>query len=178
MPDRITMTRTATIRSCQLFMGTNTAAYRANTVAIAAMMPECMLQIIAQPQRKPTAGDHDSLRNTYTPPVSGYADASSAQISAPQSVSAPAAIHTNRMPATDGIWRVISDGCTKIDAPMIVPTTIAVAWVRPRERRRVPVIERRTRGPLGSWAAMVPEAGPFGEPPGHPGRGAASSRWQ
>jgi hypothetical protein len=40
------------------------------------------------------------------------------------------------MPVTDGIWRVISDGWTKIDAPMIVPTTIAVAWVRPRDGRR------------------------------------------
>jgi hypothetical protein len=29
---------------------------------------------------------------------------------------------------------VISDGCTKIDAPMIVPTTIAVAWGNRRER--------------------------------------------
>src|SRR5262245_56371092 len=109
---------------------------------MAAMMPECMLQIIAQPQRKPTAGEHDSLRNTYTPPVCGYADASSAQISAPHSVSAPAAIHTNRMPATEGICRVISDGCTKIDAPMIVPTTIAVACVSPSERRRSPVTGR------------------------------------
>jgi hypothetical protein len=31
------------------------------------------------------------------------------------------------MPVTDGICFVISDGCTKIDAPMIVPITIAVA---------------------------------------------------
>ena len=51
------------------------------------------------------------------------------------------AVHTNGMPA-NGIWRVISDGCRKIDAPMIVPTTIAVAWVRPSERRRGPVTER------------------------------------
>ena len=71
------------------------------------------------------------------PPVRGYADANSAQMSAPQSVSAPAA-----MPATEGIWRVISDGWTKIDAPTIVPTTIAVACVSPRERRREAVTAR------------------------------------
>jgi hypothetical protein len=54
-------------------------------------------------------------------------------------VSTPAAIHTNTMPATEGIWRVISDGCTMIDAPMIVPTTIAVVCVSPSERRRPPI---------------------------------------
>jgi hypothetical protein len=47
----------------------------------------------------------------------------------------PAASHASRIPPTDGICRVISDGWTKIDAPMMVPTTIAVAWVRPRDRR-------------------------------------------
>jgi hypothetical protein len=31
------------------------------------------------------------------------------------------------MPVTFGICRVISDGCTKIDAPMMMPTTIVVA---------------------------------------------------
>jgi hypothetical protein len=46
------------------------------------------------------------------------------------------------MPATEGIWRVISDGWTKIDAPTIVPTTIAVACVSPRERRRAAVTAR------------------------------------
>src|SRR5204863_4643642 len=101
---------------------------------MAAMIPECMLQNIAQPQRKPTAGDHASLRNTYTPPVWGKAEDNSAQMSAPQSVSAPAATHTSKMPETDGIWRVISEGCTKIEAAMMVPTTIAVACVSPRER--------------------------------------------
>ena len=34
---------------------------------------------------------------------------------------------TIKTPDIDGAWPVISDGCTKIDAPMIVPTTIAVA---------------------------------------------------
>ena len=107
-------------------------------------MPECMLQNIAQPQRKPSAGEYASRRNTYTPPVCGNADASSAQTSAPNSVSTPAASQTSRMPDTDGICRVISDGCTKIDAPMMVPTTIAVACVSPSEGRSADIDQRGT----------------------------------
>ena len=56
---------------------------------MAATMPECMLQNIAQPQRNPASGENVSRRNTYTPPVCGNADASSAQTSAPNSVSTP-----------------------------------------------------------------------------------------
>src|SRR5206468_3898638 len=98
------------------------------------MMPECMLQNIAQPQRNPTAGENISRRNTYTPPVCGNADDSSAQMLAPNHVSAPAATHTSSIPPNVGTARLTSDGCTKIDAPMIVPTTIAVACGRPIER--------------------------------------------
>ena len=46
-------------------------------------------------------------------------------------VSAPAAAHTSSMPVGDGTAPDTSDGCTKIDATMIVPITIAVARVRP-----------------------------------------------
>ena len=45
---------------------------------------------------------------------------------------------TIKTPDIDGTWPVISDGCTKIDAPMIVPTTIAVACGK-RITRRSPV---------------------------------------
>src|SRR6266550_1956312 len=100
------------------------------------MIPECMLQNIAQPHRKPSEGEYASRRNTYTPPLSGYTEASSAQIRAPASVSAPAKAHTRTTPATERISPVITEGCTKIDAPMIVPTTIAVARTGPMERRR------------------------------------------
>src|SRR5580765_3762388 len=98
------------------------------------MMPECMLQNIAQPQRNPAAGENISHRNTYTPPVRGYAEASSAQILAPNHVSAPATIHTSSIPPKVGTARLTSDGCTKIDEPTMVPTTIAVACVSPIER--------------------------------------------
>src|SRR5882762_3781155 len=101
---------------------------------MAAMIPECMLQNIAQPQRNPTAGEYVSLRKTYTPPVRGKADANSAQQSAPKRVSSPAAIQTANTPGTDGTSRAISEGWTKIDAPMMMPTTIAVACPRPIER--------------------------------------------
>jgi hypothetical protein len=68
--------------------------------------------------------------NTYTPPVSGNAEASSAQTIAPNSVSTPHAAQTNMIWRGVSRWRAISDGCTKIDAPMIVPATIATAFRR------------------------------------------------
>jgi hypothetical protein len=100
------------------------------------MMPECMLQNIAQPQTNPAAGENASRRNTYTPPVLGNADTSSAQTSAPHRVSRPEAIHAANTPPTEWIAPVTAEGCTKIEAPMIVPTTMAVARPRPKERSR------------------------------------------
>jgi hypothetical protein len=66
--------------------------------------------------------------------VRGSADASSAQMLAPNHVSAPAASHTSSMPAKLGTARLTSDGWTKIEAPTMVPTTIATAWTRPIDR--------------------------------------------
>lgn len=43
-------------------------------------------------------------------------------------MSSPEVSHTSNAPTTDGTCPVTSDGWTKIDAPMIVPTTMAVAW--------------------------------------------------
>src|SRR6266568_5334038 len=57
-------------------------------------------------------------------------------MSAPASVRTPATIHTANTPPTDGTAPLTTDGCTKIDAPMIVPTTIDVARMRPRDRWR------------------------------------------
>src|SRR5436189_4965701 len=115
MPDRARMPPTAATLIPASVIGTMVAAYRANTIAIAAMMPECMLQNIAQPHRNPAAGENISRRKTYTPPVRGYADVSSAQMLAPNHVSAPAATHTSSMPANVGTARLTSDGCTKIE---------------------------------------------------------------
>src|SRR5215213_3963256 len=50
------------------------------------------------------------------------------------SVSAPAAVHTSRTPPMDGTAPDTRDGCTKIEAPMMVPTTMAVARPRPMAR--------------------------------------------
>ena len=47
----------------------------------------------------------------------------------------PAHPHTSNAPGIEGISPVTSEGCTKIDAPIIVPTTIAVAWGRRIARR-------------------------------------------
>src|SRR5688500_11869542 len=55
---------------------------------------------------------------------------------------------------TSMIWegvsrcRAISDGCTKIDAPMIVPTTIAVALVMVRDRVRSGMARQRSHIPV------------------------------
>src|SRR6185436_15762367 len=53
---------------------------------------------------------------------------------APNQVNAPATIHTSSIPPKVGTARLTSDGWTKIDDPTMVPTTIAVACVRPIER--------------------------------------------
>src|SRR2546430_9491050 len=106
------------------------------------MMPECMLQNIAQPQRKPAAGEKRWRRKMYTPPVRGIAEESKAQTLAPNQVSAPAAIQTKSMPPKLGTARDTSDGCTKIDEPTIVPTTIAVACVNPIVRANLAVTPR------------------------------------
>src|SRR5712691_6887780 len=59
---------------------------------------------------------------------------------APNQVSAPAAIQTSSMPANVGTALLTSDGCTKIDEPTIVPTTMAVACVRPIVRASLDAI--------------------------------------
>src|SRR5205807_7142006 len=70
-------------------------------------------------------------------------DASSAHTSAPHKVNAPAASHTSMTPPVLGIRRVISDGWIKIDAPTMIPTTRAVAWESPIERRSAGGMESR-----------------------------------
>src|SRR5438445_4045733 len=79
------------------------------------------------------------------------ADDSSAQMEAPNQVSAPAAIQTRSMPLKLGTARLTSDGWTKIDEPTIVPTTIAVACVKPivRASFAVTAAHRITRSASG-----------------------------
>src|SRR5215469_4196955 len=100
------------------------------------MMPECALQNIAHPHRNPTGVATVSLRKTYTPPVCGKTDDSSAQTSEPSSVSTPATPQTESTPAKVGTCRLISEGCTKMDAPMMMPTTMALACRSPMGRSR------------------------------------------
>src|SRR3954463_1438989 len=101
------------------------------------MMPVCIVQNIAHPHMNAMLGDSDSERKTYTPPAFGYAEESSAAISAPKSVSTPATIQTKYTAESDGTAALIADGWTKIDAPMMMPTTRAVACTRPNERRSI-----------------------------------------
>ncbi len=117
------------------------------------MMPVCIVQNIAQPQRNATPGEKASERNTYTPPAFGNADASSAAISAPNSVNTPATNQTAYTADSLGTEAVIADGWTKIDAPMMMPTTSAVACVRPRERLSVTPRPSDPRYPLDSCSS-------------------------
>jgi hypothetical protein len=95
-----------------------------------------MLQNMPHPHVNPTAGEKISFRKTYTPPVVGKTAESSAQTSAPQKVSPPAASQTSSTPPAFGTSRVISEGCMKMDAPRMIPTTIAVEWARVMDWRR------------------------------------------
>jgi len=47
----------------------------------------------------------------------------------------PDASQTSRIPVTDGTRLVTDEGWTKMADPIIVPTTIAVAWGRRMARR-------------------------------------------
>jgi hypothetical protein len=67
------------------------------------MIPVCIVQNIAQPQRKPASGENVSRMNTYNPPVCGKAEDSSAQTSAPKNVRMPHAVQTSMI--CDGVSR-------------------------------------------------------------------------
>src|SRR6266853_4045356 len=109
-------------------------AYRASTTAMAAKIPACITQNIPHPHRNASAGEYMRFRKTYTPPVSGNNQLSSAHTSAAQSVNKPETSHARITPRPSGTSRTISVGCTKMNAPTIIPTTIAVAVVGPMER--------------------------------------------
>jgi hypothetical protein len=55
-------------------------------------------------------------------------------MSAPKRVSTPASSQTSNIPEMLGTRLVISDGWTKIEAPMMMPATMAVALKRPMGR--------------------------------------------
>src|SRR5262245_51820857 len=71
---------------------------------------------------------------------------------APNQVSAPATTHTSSIPAKLGTARLTSDGWTKIDAPTIVPTTIAVACVRPIDRASLDMVIARLKPSRSTFA--------------------------
>src|ERR1017187_9235830 len=69
----------------------------------------------------------------------------------------PAASHTERTAETVGTWRLISEGCTKIEAPTIMPTTMAVAWRSQMGRWGVdnnPKAEKKIIGVMGATGAQ------------------------
>ena len=59
------------------------------------------------------------------------------------------------MPPKVGTARLTSDGCTKIDEPTMVPTTMAVAWVRPIERASFSDTGRMLSPGSDPWSSTV-----------------------
>src|SRR5215210_7655145 len=87
-----------------------------------------------QPKRKPSAGLYASRRKTYWPPARGIIAASSAQQSAPVIVKTPASVQARS--SQPGAPTSLDDSADvmKMPEPIIEPTTIIVASIRPRLR--------------------------------------------
>ncbi|MEE9246108.1 MAG: hypothetical protein V3U63_07885, partial [Gemmatimonadota bacterium] len=59
--------------------------------------------------------------------------------------------HTRNTAVFEGTWALITEGWTNIEAPMIVPTTMAVALVSPMERLSSgAVVSMSASHPLGT----------------------------
>src|SRR4051812_39944464 len=71
---------------------------------------------------------------TYSPPDCGRIAPSSAKVSAPKNESTPPTNHARYTYFAEPTASIIVPGTRKMPLPMIVPTTIAVAWLGPRAR--------------------------------------------
>src|SRR5437870_5584718 len=89
----------------------------------------------------------------------------------------PQRSQTSSIPPALGTRRLISDGCTKIDAPMMMPTTMAVARNSPMDRVRllirsiivtlflsVATAYGQCVEPLWTAGPLIPRAGIGGDP--------------
>src|SRR5271169_2190504 len=74
---------------------------------------------------------------TYSPPACGFIAPSSAYVIAPAIDSAPPTIHARYTNRAEPTACIISAGTRKMPLPIIVPTTIAQAWLTPSSRSRV-----------------------------------------
>src|SRR5207302_708944 len=70
----------------------------------------------------------------YSPPACGFMAPSSAYVIAPASESAPPTIHAKYTSRAEPTACIISAGTRKIPLPIMVPTTIAPAWLTPSSR--------------------------------------------
>src|ERR1044072_2625954 len=95
-----------------------------------------MMRNRPQPKRNPMDGPYASRRNTYCPPARGHIAASSAQQSAPLSVSTPASAQAASSQPGEPRSRDDSAEVMKMPEPIIEPTTIIVASSRLRPRSR------------------------------------------
>src|SRR5258705_13633732 len=106
----------------------------AKATATAAIVPVWITKNRAQPKRNPIEGPYASRRKTYCPPARGHIAANSAQHRAPVIVSTPARAHATS--SHPGAPTSLDDSAEviKIPDPIIDPTTIIVASMRPRPR--------------------------------------------
>src|SRR6185503_10454402 len=93
-----------------------------------------MIRNRPQPKRKPIDGPYASLRKTYWPPAFGHIAANSAQQSAPVMVSTPASAQAMSSQPGAPTKRDDSAETMKIPDPIIEPTTIMLASIRPSPR--------------------------------------------
>src|SRR2546427_4950812 len=114
---------------------TNAATYRGNAAASVASDPLPMTRNIVQPYRNAGSGPNASFKYAYSPPESGFAAPSSANVSAPSSDSTPPTIHAASAMPPEPASRTTPPGVRKIPDPMTVPTVMKIRSRSERVRR-------------------------------------------
>jgi hypothetical protein len=131
-----------------------------NTVARAAMVAGVVTSTAIQPNTKAAASPYASRRKTYTPPVRGSIELSSATVRAPQMQMRPNATHNAMMRRGFGTSAAIVGGVRKMPLPMVMPTMSAVPLEKPMTLRRSCVTERDWGSPQRRNGAML-NSGPY-----------------
>ena len=89
-----------------------------------------------QPNTNAAASPYASRRKTYTPPVRGSIELSSATVRAPQMLMRPNATQSAMMMSGLGTRPAIVGGVRKMPLPMVMPTMSAVPLEKPMTLRR------------------------------------------
>ena len=94
-----------------------------------------MTRNIVQPYRNAGSGPNASFKYAYSPPESGFAAPSSANVIAPSSDSTPPTIHAASAMPPEPASRTTPPGVRKIPDPMTVPTVMKIRSRSERVRR-------------------------------------------